>query len=481
MKKPIYFIIAAALAAVGFADEIASPEHPKTGFSSGGYVFWENYRLWAASDANGAIHEGDWFNSILGGFVLENQMSERLHTRVALEARFIRPFPELDGYPESRQLVYSAYVHEAKAVYVFGDVAHPFAETEVGYFLYDYNKEQHNLGEYLFRSNIYPIILNTDFELPMDRLLGIRIGNNPFKGFHHDLLLTSEYKYYPKSDFSFSYLADYNLGNVFKIGAGVSFHHLIQVRPRLDAPTKEENTYLKIPAQTFQDTSGNPITIAAPVEGFQSIVISNNANLSYLDSLGVRHMYPGIQMDRTNYSFAGIKLMAQASFDPKPLLGGVAKIFGEEDLKVYTEAAVLGTKDYVFLYPDIKERIPVMFGFNFPCFNLLDVFGIEGEYFASKFPDNWEKSLNFGLPQPGDKQSTGFTDWGTRVYSKDDWKWSFYMRKHLSKGLFVTAQAASDHLRLPDKDGNQYESVMRHTGTPFNGQWWGILRVTASY
>src|SRR4051812_3766785 len=45
--------------------EAKSGADSKLGFRSGGYVFWENYRLGSA-DYNGSIHKGDWFNSILG-------------------------------------------------------------------------------------------------------------------------------------------------------------------------------------------------------------------------------------------------------------------------------------------------------------------------------------------------------------------------------------------------------------------------------
>ena len=56
------------------------------------------------------------------------------------------------------------------------------------------------------------------------------------------------------------------------------------------------------------------------------------------------------------------------------------------------------------------------------------------------------------------------------------WKWSVYARKEVARGLYVSAQAARDHLRLADYNGWTYEEILKTTG-----QWWGILRVTASY
>jgi hypothetical protein len=471
------------LLAGSVAAEEPAEKSSTLGFKSGGYVYWENYRLWAA-DYGQQTYKGDWFNSILGGFVLENQMSEQLRTRVALESRFYRPFPDVPDKEESRFTKSSTYLHEAKAVYAFGQPQAPTVEVEVGYFLYDYNKDQHNLGEYLFRSKIYPINLFTDFELPMDRLLGIRLGNTPFKGFHHDLLLTSEYKYYPKSDFSVSYVAAYNLGGVLEIGAGVDFHHLIPVRPSLETPqsvtNKDQNTYVQIPVQSFTDANGVQKTLNQPVEGFLQEVQSQNDSLTYqpVGATSLR-LLEGLKRTETHYSYQGIKLMGRASFDPKPLMGSPA-IMGKDDLKIYGEVAVLGLKNYPGLYNDIKERMPVMVGVNVPCFNFLDVLGVEFEYMAYPWPNDWKNSLRPGVPQPGN-ESFSYSSWSKKEGHKDDWKWSVYLRKQLARGLFVSAQAACDHLRLPDKQDFTYESVMKDTGKPFSGQWWGIFRVTASY
>ena len=446
---------------------------PKLGFTSGGYLFWENYRLWEA-DYGGTVYKGDWFNSILGGFVLENVMSEKLRTRVALESRFTRPFPEQEGQVASKMTHPDSYLHEAKAIYAFGNLMASPVQVEVGYFLYDYAQEQHNLGEYLFRSKIYPNNLFTDFELPMDRLLGIRLGHSPFKGFQHDLLITSEYKYYPKSDFSISYLPSYTVAGVLTLGAGVSFSHLIAVRPSLESPKKENNTYVQIPGQTI---SRKGITHVIPTtNGFLGSLLRDDS-LSFLDSVtNERQLYPEIQKTINHYSYQGTKLMGRIAIDPKPLLGTPAWL-GNEDLKLYSEFAVLGWKNYPLLYERRSQRIPVMAGFNFPCFKVLDVLGIEVEYFGNKFVNDWEKSVRDGLPQPG---STNGTFDGEPVY-QDDWKWSLYTRKQISKGLFISAQAASDHLRLANKDGYTYESLMKDTGGLFSGQWWGIFRVTASY
>ncbi len=473
-----------SLLALGAARAETEPtDSVKTGFKSSGYVYWENFRLWKA-DYSGAfdkvskkgsdINEGDWFNSILGGMVLENTMSEHLRTRVALEASFSRPFPE-NNFETSRLTRYNAYIHEAKAVYSFGDQFRFPTDVEVGYFLYDYNPDQENLGEYLFRSKIYPLNLFTNFELPKDRLLGIRIGTELFEGFHQDILLTSEYKYYPKSDYTISYVADYKPGKLLDLGAGVSCEHCLAVKPSLESPKDEKNMYVKIPGQTFQDSAGVTHTVAA-TSGLPALI--KNDSIYATGDPTDRNFYPNMAVDTGYYTFQGIAVMGRFAIDPKALFGSPAWL-GKQDLKLYGEGAVLGFKDYPFYYTSIKQRIPWMMGFNFPAFHILDVISLEVEHCSNPFPNDWQTSVREGFPIPGGQgfDARSYADPATHgdyVYSP--WKWSVYVRKELSRGLFVSGQVAHDHLRLADYNGYTYEELLKD-----RSQWWGILRVTASY
>jgi len=45
--------------------------------------------------------------------------------------------------------------------------------------------------------------------------------------------------------------------------------------------------------------------------------------------------------------------------------------------KLYGEFAILGLKDYGTYYPDITRRIPVMVGFNVPCFKMVDIVSLD--------------------------------------------------------------------------------------------------------
>ena len=185
-----------------------------------------------------------------------------------------------------------------------------------------------------------------------------------------------------------------------------------------------------------------------------------------------------MKVDTGYYTFQGVSLMGRFSIDPKPLFGS-PKWMGNQDLKLYGEAAVLGLKDYPFYYANIRQRIPWMLGFNLPGFHILDVISLEVEYCSNPFPNDWQTSLREGFPIPGGQgfNPGSYADPGTHgdyVYSP--WKWSVYLRKEVSRGLFVSAQVAHDHLRLADVNGYAYEELLKD-----RSQWWGILRVTASY
>ena len=80
---------------------------------------------------------------------------------------------------------------------------------------------------------------------------------------------------------------------------------------------------------------------------------------------------------RYYYTFAGQKVMGRFSLDPQSLFPN--NLFGHEDFKIYSEAAILGLINYPLgedgktRYDDIKKRIPVMGGFNIPAFKYLDI------------------------------------------------------------------------------------------------------------
>lgn len=150
--------------------------------------------------------------------------------------------------------------------------------------------------------------------------------------------------------------------------------------------------------------------------------------------------------------------MGRITIDPKTLFD-IDNLFGTEDLKLYGEVDVLGLKNYSYWYDDITERLPIMFGFNFPTFKLIDVLSLEAEYY--KWP--FETSYLNNIVRNSNPLPDNAIGWDKNLYKYDDWKWSLYIKKTVFEGFSVTMQLARDHMHETYQDGYpwQGESVQR--------------------
>jgi hypothetical protein len=179
-------------------------------------------------------------------------------------------------------------------------------------------------------------------------------------------------------------------------------------------------------------------------------------------------------MNGKNYTFAGTKLMGRFSFDPKgffPADNFFVGLLGKEDFKLYGEVAILGLKNYVDTitanndgYDNILWRMPVMIGMNIPTFRILNVLGIELEYWDSPYANSITNVEYNMLPLPSSPQAHSFT------------KWSIYGRKALGSHVNIIGQIANDHL-MPKT------MVMVNQFADFtdvnlgNSDWWWTLKM----
>ncbi len=295
-------------------------------------------------------------------------------------------------------------LREAQGTYSFIDSDNTSLKLSMGVFPFKYNDEARNLGEYLFRSRPYPNFVYTSFDFAEVRLYGANIYNSLLKGMlSQNLILYSEMETQPLHDFSLSYLAEFNLKEIFNLGAGVSFYKLFPVNKEDEIkPPKSENIYLPDITDTTTDY----------------------------------------------YSFQGTMLDLYLCFDIKKLFK--TEIFGENDLKLYAEAAILGVKSFNDVdtindrpnyYKKIGERIPFMFGFNIPTFKIFEVITFELEYYHWKYPISpYNPTREGNLPLP----VASYTNDST-FYEKDNWKWSVYAKCPVVKGWNIIAQFARDH------------------------------------
>ncbi|MBN2036532.1 MAG: hypothetical protein JW768_07295, partial [Chitinispirillaceae bacterium] len=336
------------------------------------------------------------------------------------------------------------FIDRAEMVLRLGpDPKEGFFDIGIGIWNEKYNHEAKNLGEYLFRSGAYPgYIYQSGFDECFYNLSGIHINNQIADVWHNELFLTSELYLTPFNDFSAAYVTDVSLAKkALNLGAGVQLFRVFSV--------DDEQT-------TPQALVGDP--------DVGELFTQPNF---YRDSVGVDEFGLAIY-DTIYYTFAGTKVMARAMLDPKPLFG--REIFGDEDLKLFFEAAILGVKNYPnsplehraipagkwinkFGFDTLLQKIPIMMGFNFPAFKVLDLISLQLEYYGKKYvnaipiPCGQRKGKYYPVT------TIPYNPGGGTVYDSlyeqggaVNWKWSVYVRKTIFNNFSITAQAARDHL-----------------------------------
>jgi hypothetical protein len=348
-------------------------------------------------------------------------------------------------------------VTQARLSYLASKEEHnPFRLT-FGYFPYLYNLDIRNLGAYLTRVPVYPGLLFSGFESKdIDPDLANTLGlwtRFRFSQFTWDVLIKSETDLPPWFDLSGITVVKYNLGGLLQLGAGANFYRFIALKKDLT----DLNDY-------------NPIWPGA-------VTHPNDWDYGYIDTLSVDSVSGTAVLDTVMFTHRGIKLNAFFSFDPKPLLG--LESLGKSDLKVYTEAAIIGVADQVPVYTNLMERVPVVVGFNLPVFNLLDQLTIEVEWYGAKYKNDYQRLLDNVSPVPvnmglssyaRDADSLGrWTEDSTVVLkdpfnvnnlTDDNWKWSIYARKTVATHIRFSLQIANDHFR-PNRyaDAGQRETA----------------------
>jgi hypothetical protein len=364
-----------------------------------------------------------WRQRVYGNIEAEMIIDKIYHMYVSPEVELYYPYPINKTDPIGRDLKanFAVYPNEAYFGMKLGDIKGPCLSINIGYFKYKYNPEVRDLGEYMFRSEAYPDYVYNIFDQAFARLLGVQVSANLFDSlWHQDLILNSQTFFYPRQDFSLSYLTSVNLfGGFLNIGGGVSYDHLFAV---------DEG------ATTLHDAATN-------------MYQKNRRPVIKLDTL--TNLYDTtIAFDSTYYSFRGIKLMGRFCLDPKAFFRGV-KIFGPEDLRIYGEAIVLGMQNFKNEDPDtsilkhpyenIAQRIPFMFGFNFPGFNIVDVISLETQFWNNPFANEFYMVRRAYVPQHYNANG-----WGPD--NNENMKWSVYIKKRFMQHFSATLAFARDNV-----------------------------------
>jgi hypothetical protein len=321
-------------------------------------------------------------------------------------------------------------------------------QMEFGYFPYKYNPQSTSLGEYMFRTGTYPGYIISGFENSIDKpkVCGLRLGYS-MQGvgtLRQDLLLTTEMDVYPLNDISLTYMAAYSPHPFADIGAGVQFARMISVDERKTTPWFDDVLF-----NTASSDSRKWTGYVDPVTG-----------------------------DTTKYTFSGIKCVGRLTLDPQAFVK--CRFLGKDDLKVYAEAALLGVKNYAPWYMKRSERVPAMFGFNFPAFGLLDILSLEAEWYGSPYWNSQENIWKGRSPVP----YTGLggpdpDNWQPKT--DDQWKWSIYASRKIGGNVRISAQAASDHTPRYWYTPGPPSFVKYTEMVPRTRDWYYMMRVAFNF
>ncbi|MFC1585359.1 hypothetical protein ACFL5V_07420 [Fibrobacterota bacterium] len=310
----------------------------------------------------------------------------------------------------------------------------------MGSFGYNYNPDVKNLGLYMMRGYVYPGALVSGFGNIYGARAGYEIGM-----LSNDLLFNIETEDKPLYDISIADYLNFKFHPGFEFGLGVNFYRLIPQNSDVTSPTKDcdEQTDISVYGRMGQDNACFLFD--------SSYTVTTDPLTGQLDSTLV--------LDTITGSLAGTKMVMRFRLDPKALAGGIEAL-GENDLVIYGEAAILGTKNYSGeVYGSMSERMPIMVGMNLPTFGFMNL-SVEVEHYGSKNSSDNLAAQN-GSWVPPVKSDVDNT--------RDDWKWAVNASKGLFGNMALSAQVANDHLRLGGS--HNIATGVETTTTPSDWYW----------
>jgi len=384
-------------------------------------------------------------------------IDKRLDINISVGGSLVYSSPQViatNDFPTSQSQM-QFLINSAYASYPLIEDSHLFSLTlQGGYFPYKYNPDVRNLGEYLFRTNTYPLVVYSSFDYPQVRLLGARVGMQALDStITDDVLLHSEVLGMPDQDWSIGDIFNVHLFHMLNIGGGVDFTHLLSVYQGPYDPSSIEwyNYYYNL-------TSSNATKANAVVTDI--ITNPNGTKDTVSDTLGWR----------------SVKLMGRFSFDPKNMLKNLidCDIFGKDDFKLYGEADIIGVEDYPKFAEFENRNMRTLFscGFNIPTFKILDVANVEMEYNADTTSAFSDQGLIDASAGTGPSLFPVALDLPGAVF-RNPWRWSIYLKKSVCNGhVSFIAQAARDHTKINFNYWDAvYESYMETLPTSSDWMW----------
>jgi hypothetical protein len=408
-KSVMAFLMAGIVISANWAEEEDSVEFKTQFFGMGSYEFGQIVMgQYAKADDLRLDHYWQQQGLVqIGGEIMRGDA-----TKIVLVGQGRVTFPyalPTDGSGPGGFAVFSPRytwdISHAEALHTFGDPAAPILGIGAGIFPFKYNPDARNFGDYLLRISSYPQFLQTSFDAPYTRLLGLHINSDycPLStdvlSLHQDLLLTSEINLWPLRDFSLTYLFNGTLFRFADLGAGIMGNRMFTVDSRITRPPVSTNPH--------------------------------------------------------NFTFSSTKVMFRLALDFKRFLP-LKELWGVNDWRIYGEACLNGLDNYPIkdttsnLYPGYDKlinRLPVVAGINVPTCNILDVLSAEAEWWDVKFANSYGGVYSAGYvlspnPYPYQRKPGGDRRVDPFVGSLH---WSIYAKKTILQNIRLVAQVSQDH------------------------------------
>ena len=418
----------------------------------------------------------------IGWVVQSATIDERMDLVAGLGGMFLYLYPD-EGYAYQHSAISAVSVVQASSSYIFGDLKEPDAKLTVGFFPFKYNPDAKNIGEYLFRSTPYPstttngswdLVYSAGGNSSKAKVWGANLNKNLFDGKWKNDLLVSVSDYYPLYDFSPAYVTSFQATSMLQLGAGVNFYHLIKDDPKINTRKKFTNGYFNFQGKDYYAFSDYYKQAASLQHGADSL--ASVAAAALVDSIVPADGGPSL-IPLNYYTVSGTLMMARFSLDFKPILGE------NVDLKLYGEASVLGLKNYPVFYEKMMDRVPLMLGLNVPTFGLLDVFGVEMEYWKSHYINSYfnvsSQSALGAIPDYGHEASKALNFDPTKDYTRDDFAWAITAQKSIGKNFTVIGKVARDHLTQLNA-GQGFGTDLQHDILPDSKGWYYVFHVQAA-
>lgn len=437
------FVLAAAVGMTS-AEDFKYTLHGKT-WVEGGRIMEATDSLINGNGPNNVLNlKGNVLQSLGAQFTVQTDIGDHLEAGFGFGVHKVNHASGKGTNSFFAISLFHNFITQSRLTWFTGEKESPDFSATVGSFPFIYNPDVKNLGAYLFRGSVYPGILMGGFQdfgvdSTKSSILGLNL-HHKMGNFSHNLILNSERDIPPTLDWSLGYVAKFQAGPL-QLGAGANFYRLIAYKKELETPGKY-----------FTDAE----------LGFRLH--------QYIDTT------PGSK-DTTFYTHQGTKLMGMASLDLQKVFG--MELANPDDMRLYTELAVIGVKDYGPAYDDITKRIPVVVGFNIPTGGFLNHLSLEVEYYGAQYRSDLVRVGNNNVvadwtlqdhPIPSAKPAD-YSDYGIdsngvwnsadplksvnvkgtaldkRNVTKDDIKWSLFFDKVISNHVHLMGQVANDHFR----------------------------------